>query len=72
MSEGRIRNEWNHTAELLAWLGNLNRTSKTDPTFSPEDFHPLSKKNQRRRRGEADVEDTELAFRMMKKMFCGG
>jgi len=43
MVEGRQRDQWNHTAQVLAMLYNAFRASKSRP-LSPADFHPLVKK----------------------------
>ncbi len=42
MSEGRAREEWNHTAALLAMLANAHRDhrQKSEP-FGIDDFHPF-------------------------------
>lgn len=40
MVEGRQRNQWNHTAQVLAMLYNTHRDSKTR-ALKPADFHPL-------------------------------
>lgn len=43
MVEGRQRDQWNHTAQVLAMLYNTFRASKARP-LGPADFHPLAKK----------------------------
>jgi hypothetical protein len=43
MVEGRQRDQWNHTAQVLAMLYNAFRASKARP-LGPADFHPLAKK----------------------------
>lgn len=43
MVEGRQRDEWNHTAQLLAMLYNAFR-GKGQRALGPADFHPLAKK----------------------------
>jgi hypothetical protein len=47
MAEGRQREDWNHTAALLAWIGNNNPYRKKSKTFHPRDFHPLAKRNRK-------------------------
>ncbi len=42
MVEGRQRDQWNHTAQVLAMLYNAFRASKARP-LGPADFHPLAK-----------------------------
>lgn len=43
MVDGRQRDQWNHTAQVLAMLYNAFRGSKARP-LGPADFHPLVKK----------------------------
>ena len=43
MVDGRQRDQWNHTAQVLAMLYNAFRASKARP-LGPVDFHPLEKK----------------------------
>ncbi|GAB6188131.1 hypothetical protein [Thermopirellula anaerolimosa] len=43
MVDGRQRDQWNHTAQVLAMLYNAFRGSKARP-LGPADFHPLLKK----------------------------
>jgi hypothetical protein len=40
MVEGRQRNQWNHTAQVLAMLYNTHRAPKAR-ALKPADFHPL-------------------------------
>lgn len=42
MARGKQREAWNHTADLMAHLRNLQRGSKSDPLWLREDFHPFS------------------------------
>lgn len=44
MVEGRQRDQWAHTAHLLAMLYNAFR-GRGQPALSPIDFHPLIKKS---------------------------
>ena len=42
MAEARRRDQWSHTATLLAMTANVNRNPKKRATpYSPLDFHPL-------------------------------
>lgn len=43
MVEGWQRDQWNHTAQVLAMLYNAFRPSRARP-LAPADFHPLMKK----------------------------
>ncbi len=43
MVEGRQRDQWNHTAQLLAMLYNAFR-GKGQRALRPADFHPLMRK----------------------------
>jgi len=43
MVEGRQRDQWNHTAQVLAMLYNAFRDHKTR-ALSPADFHPFMRK----------------------------
>jgi hypothetical protein len=42
MIDGRIEQEWNHTAALLAMLVNVNRDPKKGRAMKPADFHPAA------------------------------
>jgi hypothetical protein len=44
MGEGSERESWNHTADLLAHLSNLNRSQESSRVWTREDFHPFLKK----------------------------
>jgi hypothetical protein len=49
MAEGRIRENWNHTAQLMALTANINRDPKRKPKpYSPADFHPMENARQSR------------------------
>ncbi len=43
MVDGRQRDQWNHTAQLLAAIYNAFRDHKTR-ALSPADFHPFVRK----------------------------
>ena len=42
MVDGRQRDQWHHTAQVLAMLYNAFRASRARP-LGPADFHPLVK-----------------------------
>lgn len=42
MAEGRQREAWNHTAQLLALIYNVNRDPKGS-ALKPVDFHPMGR-----------------------------
>ncbi|MGE0606565.1 MAG: hypothetical protein AB7O62_05500 [Pirellulales bacterium] len=44
MAEGRQRESWNHTSQVLAMLFNAHRDRQKTQAAVPADFHPLSKK----------------------------
>lgn len=48
MSQSRQKDAWNHTADLLAMLANINRDPKTSRARQRADFHPLPDAKQRR------------------------
>lgn len=42
MAEGRQRESWNHTAQILAMLYNAHRDPKSR-AMKPAEFHPLAR-----------------------------
>lgn len=42
MAEGRQRDAWNHTAQLLAMIYNAHRGPKARP-MRPAEFHPFGR-----------------------------
>lgn len=42
MAEARQREQWNHTAALLALLANCHRDPRRSRAFTLNDFHPLA------------------------------
>ena len=44
MAEAKQTDDWNHTAALLAMLGNIHRDPKKGKAFRPADFHPAMKR----------------------------
>ena len=47
MAEARQREMWNHTSSVMALLANAHRGKRA--TFSPEDFHPFSKRRTKKK-----------------------
>jgi len=43
LAEARQRENWNHTAQVLAMLHNVNRDPQKTAALKPADFHPLAK-----------------------------
>jgi len=44
MADGRVREEWNHTSQLMCLTANINRDPKRKPKpYAPADFHPLER-----------------------------
>lgn len=41
MVEGRQRNEWNHTSQILAMIYNAHRSPKSR-MMKPAEFHPFT------------------------------
>ena len=41
MAEGKQREAWNHTSDLMAHLANLQRVEKSDAICERADFHPF-------------------------------
>jgi len=59
-AKAKQRCAWDHTAELMAWMGNLHTTR----TFSRFDFHPM------RERPNADpmhLDDPAAEYARLKK-----
>lgn len=45
MAHGRRREQWNHTAALMAMIAEVNRDAKKRPQpYQPADFHPMGGK----------------------------
>jgi hypothetical protein len=64
MAEGRQREAWNHTAALLAWIGNNNPHRKKSKTFHPRDFHPFA-----RRAGKKEPPPVKADISILKRVF---
>ena len=47
MAEARGRDEWSHTATLLAMIANVNRDPKKGRPFKPADFDPYARHDRR-------------------------
>ncbi len=45
LAEARQRDQWNHTASVMALIANVNRDPKKGRLAKPDDFHPLRKHN---------------------------
>jgi hypothetical protein len=66
MADGRIEQEWNHTAALLAMLVNLNRDPKKGRAMRPADFHPAALKAASR------AEPLKVDLKLLKTVFVDG
>lgn len=64
MAEGRQVESWNHTAALLAWIGNNNPHRKRSKTFHPRDFHPFARRKRKNERPpiKADISILKQVF----------
>ena len=63
MAEGRIEQEWNHTAAVLTVLVNVNRDPKRGRPAKPADFHPMARRrNQSDRPIQADMQTLRRVF----------
>jgi len=51
MAEGKGRENWNHTASILALIFNVNRDSKKHHAARPSDFNPYALKPKPKLRG---------------------
>jgi hypothetical protein len=67
MHEGRLKNEWQQTASIMAILCNINR-GKDQKAFSPDDFMPKF----RATKTDEVIRDTKLGFRMLKSIADNG
>lgn len=58
MSDGKSKEAWNHTADLLCLLANINRNTEERPEpFGREHFHPYL---QAPERPALDFEDCDI------------
>lgn len=49
MAEGRMRESWNHTAQVMALTANIHRDPRKKPkAWTPADFHPFERARQAR------------------------
>lgn len=49
MWEGRVRENWNHTAQMMALTANINRDPKRkSKPFAPAYFHPFERARESR------------------------
>jgi len=47
MAEGRDRQLWGHTSQVLAMIANVNRDPKKGRVFRPSDFNPYAPRRPR-------------------------
>ena len=47
MAEGHAKDAWQHTANLMALIANVNRDPKKKRPFKPSDFNPTISKQSR-------------------------
>lgn len=62
MSESRGKDNWAHTANILAMLFNVNRDPRKQRALTPETFNPYERKGERSK-------DTNFAFKCLKELF---
>lgn len=62
MAQGASREQWNHTSSLLALLANCHRDPKKGRARKPADFHPQSKRTQRKPLPTADITILKSVF----------
>ena len=55
MAEARQTDAWNHTAAILAWIGNCNPYRKKSRKFHPRDFHPFLAKEEKQEKAGFDL-----------------
>lgn len=67
MAEAHQQETWNHTAAVLAWIGNNNPYRKRSRTFHPRDFHPFAKRG---RAKEPPVLKADISI--LKRVFVDG
>ena len=64
MADARSKDNWHHTAAVLALLANAHRDPKKTGPFKPEDFNPFAKKTEPIR-----LKDNQEAFALLKHVF---
>lgn len=71
MAEGRQTEAWNHTAAILAWIGNNNPHRKKSKTFHPRDFHPFARlpDGQARQPREHEPPPIKADISILKRVF---
>ncbi len=62
MAEAKSRDNWNHTASILALIINVNRDPKKHRAVSPKQLNPYEQRSGKK--------DTKLAFKYMKALWC--
>ena len=64
MAEGRDRQCWNHTSQLLALIANANRDPKKGRAFRPSDFNPYA-----RGKGRKGLPITKANIGVLRQVF---
>ncbi|MEX2388190.1 MAG: hypothetical protein WD534_09940 [Phycisphaeraceae bacterium] len=64
MAEAKSRDQWNHTAAVLALIANCHRDPKKTGPFKAEQFHPLAEKPE-----PVKLKDKNEAFAILKHVF---
>ena len=64
MAEAKSRDQWNHTAAVLALVANCHRDPKKTGAFKPEQFNPLAEKPE-----PVKLKDKDEAFAILKQVF---
>jgi hypothetical protein len=64
MVEGKVEQEWNHTAMICCLQANINRDPKKSKEFTLADFHPYMTN-----KANCVIEDSKTGFNMLKKLF---
>jgi hypothetical protein len=64
MAEARSKDNWHHTAAMLALLANAHRDPKKTGPFKPDDFNPFANKEEPIR-----LKDNQEAFALLKHVF---
>jgi len=59
MVDGRRRDQWTHTADLMALLANCHRSADVDP-FRRADFDPYADEADRRREPDFVTDDISI------------
>jgi len=63
MAEAKGRDQWNHTASLMALIANVHRDPKKSKLLKPADFHPhVTAKAKRDQQPKADITLLKTVF----------